>query len=111
MPSQLAHCCDLDPMVIWNNLINIHSSHGHSTIIALRHHFHRLCLERSETMPAYIARVCHTAFLLEEASVIVTDDDIILAVTSGLPHSYDPFLISLNATSDLHYTLSMSLRA
>ena len=41
-PSQLAHCHDMDPMIIWNNLITIHSSHGHSTIIALCCCFHPL---------------------------------------------------------------------
>ena len=37
-PSQLAHYRNADPMVIWNDLANIHSSHSHgrSTIIALR---------------------------------------------------------------------------
>jgi hypothetical protein len=56
-------------------------------------------------MSAYIARVRHIAFLLEEAEVKVTNDDIVLAITSGLPHSYNPFLISLNATADTNYTL------
>jgi hypothetical protein len=57
-------------------------------------------------MSAYIARVRHIAFLLEEADVTVTDDDIILAITSGLPQSYDSFLISLDATPNDDYTLS-----
>lgn len=104
-PSQLAHCRDPDPMIIWNNLITIHSSRGCSTTIALRRHFHRLRLEQFENMSTYVARVRHIAFLLEEADVTVTDDDIILAITSGLPHSYDSFLISLDATSDDNYTL------
>ena len=63
----------------------IHSSHGHSTIIALHHRFHCLCLKHTETMSTYVAQVRHVAFLLEEADVTVTDDDIILAITSGLP--------------------------
>ena len=105
-PSQLAHCRNADPMVIWNDLANIHSSHGRSTIIALRRRFHRLRLERGESMSAYIARVRHLAFLLEEAKVAVSDDDLILGITSGLPHSYDSFLISLDATSDSNYTVN-----
>ena len=104
-PSQLAHCRNMDPMIIWNDLITIHSSRGCSTIIALHRRFQRLHLENSETMSAYVARVRHIAFLLEEADVNVTDDDIILAITSGLPHSYDSFLISLDATSDIDYML------
>ncbi|KAF8965571.1 hypothetical protein BDZ97DRAFT_1647418, partial [Flammula alnicola] len=38
-PSQLSHCRDTDPMLIWNNLTNIHASNGRSTIIALRRRF------------------------------------------------------------------------
>ena len=99
-PSQLTHCHDPDPMTIWNNLMIIHSSHGHSTIIALHHRFHHLHLKHTENMSTYVA------FLLEEADVTVTDDDIILAITSGLPWSYDSFLISLNATPDDDYMLA-----
>lgn len=102
-PSQLAHCRDSDPTTIWNNLTTIHASRGRSTVIALRRRFHRLRLERAETMSAYIARVRHLAFLLQEANVTVTDEDLILGITSGLPHAYDSFLISLDATSDDEY--------
>jgi hypothetical protein len=104
-PSQLAHCRDPDPMTIWNNLSTIHASRGRSTIIALRRRFHRLHLDRAETMSAYIARVRNVAFLLEEANVTVTDDDLILGITSGLPHSYNSFLISLDATPDSEFTV------
>ena len=97
---------DPDPMTIWNNLITIHSSCGCSTIIALCRRFHCLCLKHTETMSTYVAWVWHVAFLLEEADVTVTDDDIILAITSGLPRLYDSFLISLDATPDDDYTLA-----
>ncbi|KAF8816602.1 hypothetical protein BYT27DRAFT_7006760, partial [Phlegmacium glaucopus] len=63
--------------------------------------------EHTKNMSAYVACVCHTAFLLEEADVTVSDNNIILAITSGLPHSYNPFLISLDATSSLDYTLPL----
>jgi hypothetical protein len=36
----------------------------------------------------------------------MSEDDIILGITSGLPHSYDSFLISLDATADSDYTLN-----
>ncbi|PPQ93635.1 hypothetical protein CVT25_000821 [Psilocybe cyanescens] len=104
-PSQLAHCCNPDPSVIWKTLSDIHASRGCSTIISLCHRFHRLCLDHGEVMSAYVARVRHIAFLLEEAGVKVTEDDLILAITSGLPHSYDSFLISLDATPDSEYML------
>ena len=42
---------------------------------------------------------------LDSVDVTVTDGDIILAITSGLPHLYDSFLISLDAASDDNYML------
>ncbi|KAJ3501339.1 hypothetical protein NLJ89_g9377 [Agrocybe chaxingu] len=92
-------------MTIWNTLTNIHSAGGRSTIIALRRRFHRLRLEHSKTMSAYIARVRHVAFLLTEAKVKISDDDLIIAITSGLLHSYDSFLVALDATPDDNYKL------
>ena len=104
-PSQLAHCRDPDPAVIWANLDLIHNSRGRSTVISLQRRLHRLRLERDETMTAYIARARHIEFLLSEVGIYVTDEELILAITAGLPHSYDPFLVTLDATADDQYTL------
>ncbi|KAJ3482938.1 hypothetical protein NLJ89_g12106 [Agrocybe chaxingu] len=56
-------------------------------------------------MSAYIARVRHVAFLLTEAKVKISDDNLIIAITSGLLHSYDSFLVALDATPDDDYKL------
>ncbi|KAF8986324.1 hypothetical protein BDQ17DRAFT_1492935 [Cyathus striatus] len=57
-------------------------------------------------MPAYISRVCHLSLLLKETGVQVSDDEYIITITTGLPHLYDPFLISLNMLPDSEYTLA-----
>ena len=57
-------------------------------------------------MTAYIAHIRYAAFLLEEAKVKVSNDDVILAIMAGLPHSYDHFLVSLDTLTDLEYTLN-----
>jgi len=36
----------------------------------------------------------------------MSEDDIILGITSGLPYSYNSFLISLDATADSNYMLN-----
>ena len=105
-PSQLVYCRDTDPYQIWTTLANAHQARGRSTVLALRRCFHRLHLEKTETMTAYIARVRYAAFLLEEAKVKVSNDDVILAITAGLPHSYDHFLVSLDTLTDSEYTLN-----
>ena len=104
-PSQLAHCRNEDPYQIMLTLANVHLPRGRSTILALRRRFHRLRLERSEVMSAFVSRVRHVAFLLGEAGVTVSDDDVILVLTAGLPHSYDNLLVSLDSLPDSEYTL------
>ena len=106
-PSQLVHCSDPDPYIIWTNLLNIHLPRGRSTVLTLRRRFHRLRLEKTETISSYISRLRHVAFLLEQAAFTVTDDDMILALTAGLPHSYDNFLVSLDTLPDSEYTLTI----
>ena len=105
-PSQLSHCRASNPYEIWKNLANIHSAKGRATVIALRRRFQRLRFEPSETMSAYISRVRYVAFLIEEANATVSDDDLILTLTAGLPHSYNSLLISLDSAADSEYTLN-----
>ncbi|KAF9441460.1 hypothetical protein P691DRAFT_683870 [Macrolepiota fuliginosa MF-IS2] len=104
-PPQLAHCSHTNPMIILNTLADVHAPHGCSTIISLHHQLHKLCLEHSETMAAYIAHGCHLIGLLSKAGQIIPSDDLLLAITAGLPHSYDAFLISLDALSNSEYAL------
>ncbi len=54
----------------------------------------------------YSPSVCYIAFLLVEAKVKVSNDDIIMAITAGLPHSYNQFLVSLDTLTDSEYTLN-----
>ncbi|KAJ3562429.1 hypothetical protein NP233_g9578 [Leucocoprinus birnbaumii] len=105
-PSQLAHCSHDDPMIIWNTLSDTHSPCGRSTIIALRRRLHKLRLERTETMAGYIARGRHLAKLISDAGHSLSDDDLLLAITSGLPRSYEAFLVSLDTLPDSEYTLN-----
>jgi len=50
-----------------------------------------------QSMGSWIADVQQAAFHLKEVGYIATDEDKILVLTQGLPPSYDPFIISLNA--------------
>ena len=58
-------------------------------------------------MTAYVSHICYAAFLLEDTGVNISEDDIILAITARLPHSYNQFLVSLDTLSDSDYTLNV----
>jgi hypothetical protein len=92
-------------MIIWNTLADVHSPRGRSTIITLRRRLHKLHLEQNEAMATYIARARQLAKLLSEAGHTLSKDDLLLAITAGLPHSYNPFLVSLDTLPDSEHTL------
>ena len=50
-----------------------------------------------QSMSSWIADVQQATFHLKEVGYTATDEDKILVLTQGLPLSYDPFIISLDA--------------
>ncbi|KAF9443673.1 hypothetical protein P691DRAFT_841147 [Macrolepiota fuliginosa MF-IS2] len=58
-------------------------------------------------MSAYIAQACTIVHKLIDAGHHISDDDLLLAITAGLPHFYDPFLVSIDTLSDSEYTLEL----
>jgi hypothetical protein len=49
-------------------------------------------------MQAWISSIHHQAFLMQEAGDHVTSQDMILAVNTGLPPSYEAVIITFDAT-------------
>ena len=47
-------------------------------------------------MNAWISDVKNAAFRLESSGVAVIDEDVILALTAGLPESFSTFIVALN---------------
>jgi len=103
---QLAHVCDPDPTSIWSTLETIHCTRGFATHLMLRRKF--LTLRKSDEMSiqAWVAKVCCITFQLQEVGVDVSDKDVILALTLGLPLSYESFIISLDTTPPDQFTLN-----
>ncbi|KAF9440613.1 hypothetical protein P691DRAFT_687153 [Macrolepiota fuliginosa MF-IS2] len=80
----LPHCASSNPAVIWSTIADIHISRGHSTVTMLHCQLHKLCLERSESMPTYIAQAHTIAHKLIDAGHHISDDNLLLAITAGL---------------------------
>ncbi|OJA07944.1 hypothetical protein AZE42_11021 [Rhizopogon vesiculosus] len=71
----------------------------------LRRKFHALKKADDVSMQAWIAEVLRIAFQLQEIAVDVTDEDLILVLTLGLPSSYENLIVSLDATPPDELTL------
>jgi hypothetical protein len=94
---QLSHVRDRDPRIIWTTLQTVHR--GFATRLTLRRKFIMLKKTDDMTMQAWIAHVRRVAFQLQEMiDVSVSDEDIILVLTIGLPPSYNNFIVTLDST-------------
>ena len=104
---QLSHCLrSNDPHVIWLVLESVHRAAGFATSLALRRNFLTLKKTPSNTMQAWIGQIQALGFRLEQAGITVSDQDKILALTMGLPSSYDAVIINFDSTPSDQLTLS-----
>ena len=76
----------------------MHRAQGFATCMSLRQKFNMMTMRTDQLMSNWIADVQQAAFRLNKVGYTATDEDKILVLTQGLPLSYDPFIISLNAT-------------
>jgi gag-polypeptide of LTR copia-type/Zinc knuckle len=95
-----------DPMEIWATLRRVHQAAGFATSLALRRQFLTAKMEHLEHMQAWIGRIRTLAFCLEQANIIVPEQDIILALTMGLPPSYNAVIINFDSTPTEQLTLN-----
>jgi hypothetical protein len=101
---QLSHMRSKDPMEIWANLRDVHRARGFATSLALRRKFLTAKKDDTQTMQAWIGSVQSLAYTIEEAGIPVTDQDKILALTMGLPPSYDAVIINFDSTAPSELT-------
>jgi hypothetical protein len=95
---QISHMRSRDPLEIWETLERVHRASGFATSLALRRKF--LTAKKLETQPmqAWIGLIQGLAFRMEQADISVSDQDRILALTMGLPTSYDTVIVNFDAT-------------
>ena len=66
--------------------------------MSLHRKFNTMTKHIDQSMSSWIADVQQAMFHLNKVRYTATDEDKILVLTQGLPPSYDPFIISLDAT-------------
>jgi len=95
---QLSHMRSKDPLEIWRDLQNVHRARGFATSLALRRKFLTVKKSDDQSMQSWIGQIRSQAFTIEEITgTEVSDQDKILALTMGLPPSYDPVIINFDA--------------
>jgi hypothetical protein len=96
--SQLPHAHLNTAKEIWDNLARIHRAHSFGTLLAMHRKFFYMVMDEEKSMEAWIASVRDMAHHFEAANFEITDIDLIITLTQGLPNHYDPFIVSLDTT-------------
>jgi hypothetical protein len=103
---QLSHMRSRDPLEIWETLERVHRAAGFATSLALRRRFLTAKKGDGQSMQAWIGHIQGLVFHMEQSGVDVSDQDKILALTMGLPPSYDPVIINFDTTPSELLTLN-----
>ncbi|PIL29497.1 transcription factor [Ganoderma sinense ZZ0214-1] len=110
-PSQLGHVRGIaDAHPAWTALETVHRSRGLGTRLSLRRDFYTMAKRDDQPMTSWISDVNKAAFQLKDIGAEVSDEDIMVVLTIGLPSSYENFLVSLDATPTDDLTLEYVIR-
>ncbi|KDQ56282.1 hypothetical protein JAAARDRAFT_48207 [Jaapia argillacea MUCL 33604] len=104
---QLAHMRAKDPRDVWENLKSVHWVRGFTTSLVLRRCFLTGRKGTKQSMQGWIGQVHTQAFAMEESGVLVSKQDMILALTMGLPLVYDSLIITFDSTPPKELTLNV----
>src|SRR5882672_6138026 len=103
--SQLLHTCHNDPKVIWDSLQMVHRAHGFTMRLSLCRRFLYMHKRDDQPIVSWVLDVKKAAFQLKAACVSTIDEDIILALTEGLPKSFSTFIVALDSLPPSELTL------
>lgn len=102
---QLSHMLARDPRDVWMTLESVHRARGFATSLSLKRRFLTAKKGAKQTMQSWIGDVRAQQFELGHVGVTVTEQDMILALTMGLPSSYDGLIIVFDSTPSAELTL------
>lgn len=103
--SQLSHMINPDPKVVWDTLAKVHHARGFGSRLQLRRTFITAAMKEGQSMEAWIGHVRSLANRLIAIDIKVSDEDMIVVLTAGLPPSYTTVVISFDAIDPDKLTL------
>jgi hypothetical protein len=95
---QLEYMRDPDPAVVWEELRRVHNSEGFITALARLRQLFTTKKNPRQSMAEWISQTRQRAYVLKQLSVPMPDLMVILAITLGLPPSYDSLTTNLDGT-------------
>jgi len=89
--SQLSRMSNRDPKVVWDS---VHCACGFSSRLQLRHHFISAVTIKDQTMEGRIREVHSRTRRLENIDIAISDKDLVVVLTAGLPDTYSTVVIT-----------------
>ena len=83
----------------------VHRAHGFTMRLSLCRRFLYMCKWADQLIVSWVSDIKKAAFQLEAAGVSTIDEDIILALTEGLPESFSTFIVALDSLPPGELTL------
>ena len=107
---QLAHMTAEIASDIWAELEQVHRSTGFTTRMGLKRKLWKMQMKDDQRMASWIADVKGVVFQLSQIGVTLPDEDTILALTNGLPSSYEHLVLALDSTPSEVFNLDYVIR-
>jgi hypothetical protein len=95
---QLLHMTAHDASEIWTELERVHRLTGFTMRMGLKRKLWKMEMKDGQRIASWIADVKGVVFQLSQIGVVIPDEDIILALTNGLPSSYEQLVLTLDST-------------
>ena len=103
--SQLPHMTGGDLKTIWDALATVHHAQGFGSCLQLHQQFTTATMKSGQSIEGWIGEVHSHANKLKAINVNISDKDIIVVLTAGLPPFYTTVIISLDAVKSKELTL------
>ena len=84
-------------MEVWESLRSVHQARGFATTLALRRQFLTSKKKASQSMESWVGEIRRQALAMKMARIDVSDIDMILALTMGLPTAYDNLILTFDS--------------
>ena len=95
-----------DALEIWAELERIHRLTGFTTHMSLKQQLWKMKMKDGQRMASWVADIKGVVFQLSQIGVITPDEDIILALTNGLPACYEHLVLTLDSTPSEVFNLN-----
>ncbi len=104
---QLLHMISRDPMEVWETLRSVHRARGFATLLALCRKFLTTKKRSNQSIQSWVGEIRGQAFAMQMSGIEVNDQDVILALTLGLPSSFNAVIIHFDATPPDQLTIDL----